>query len=218
MESLNRVTFDVNDFLDRLLLRPLAELYRATIPPGIRDRVTDVVANMKEPDILANNLMQGQFDKAGTTIARLGINTTVGIGGMWDVADSWCDLHQQTGDFGQTLAVWGFSEGAYHVLPLYGPSNVRDEIGLTVDTLLSPWQYLTLMGGLTTFYRFEAANFTATTIVRREKHIESLDTLRQGSIDYYAQMRSAYRQYRAKQIGVDATPKMSTIDDGEQQQ
>src|SRR5580698_4608931 len=79
LEPMNRVIFDVNDFLDRLLIRPLAELYRATIPPGIRDRVAGIVTNMKEPVIFANNLLQGEFSKAGTTLARFAINTTAGV-------------------------------------------------------------------------------------------------------------------------------------------
>ena len=78
--------FDVNDFLDRLLFRPLAELYRYTVPPGLRDRVAGIVTNMKEPVIFANNVLQGEMTKAGETVERFAMNTTVGIGGMWDVA------------------------------------------------------------------------------------------------------------------------------------
>jgi phospholipid-binding lipoprotein MlaA len=212
LEPMNRAVFDVNDFLDRLLIRPLAELYRATIPPGIRDRIAGIVTNMKEPVIFANNLLQGEFEKAGTTLARFSINTTAGVAGMWDIAND-VGLYQQTGDFGQTLYVWGINEGPYIVIPLYGPSNIRDGIGLGVDTVTSPWQYLADMGGNGTSNRFEIASFGADGLVRREQNIEGLDALRAGSLDFYAQMRSVYRQYRAKQLGGQPTTDLPKFED-----
>lgn len=203
-EGTNRVIFDVNDFLDRLLWRPFAELYRATIPPGIRDRVSGIVSNMKEPVIFANNLMQGEFGSAGTTLERFSINTTLGVAGMWDVAQEW-GAYQQMGDFGQTLYVWGVGSGPYFVIPLFGPSDVRDAIGLGIDTLISPWGYLAGMGGTATSNRFEIASFLGEGITEREQNIEPLDALRAGSLDFYAQMRSVYRQYRDKQLGNQPT-------------
>lgn len=200
LEPMNRTIFDVNDFLDRLLIRPIAELYRVTIPPGLRDRLGNVVSNMREPVIFANNLLQGRLGNAGTTLERFGLNTTLGIGGMWDVATGW-SLQQQTGDFGQTLSSWGIKEGPYLVLPLFGPSNFRDAIGLGVDSLISPWGYIAEAGGTGTANRFNAIYLGTDGIVRREQNIEPLDALREGSLDFYAQMRSVYRQYRDKQLG-----------------
>ncbi|HEU0118183.1 MAG TPA: VacJ family lipoprotein, partial [Alphaproteobacteria bacterium] len=133
LETMNRRSFDNNHFLDRLLLRPLAELYRVTVPPPVRDRITGILANMNEPTIFANDVMQGEFGKAGTTFERLAINSTLGIGGMWDVATGW-GMQKQTGDFGQTLASWGVGEGPYLMLPLVGPSDLRDAFGRGVDT------------------------------------------------------------------------------------
>ena len=211
-EPTNREVFDNNDFFDRLLVRPLAELYRATVPPGIRDRVADILGNMKEPIVLTNDLLQGEFDKAGITIERFGINTTLGIGGMWDVADEW-GLYQQTGDFGQTLASWGVGEGPYLVLPVFGPSNLRDGIGLSVDILLSPWQYLAYMDSTATLIRYEAAYLGTDALVRRERNIETLDVLRAGSIDYYTKMRSAYRQYRGNQLSDEAAKKPAEFEE-----
>ena len=212
LEPMNRSIFDVNDFLDRLLIRPIAELYRVTIPPGIRDRVAGIVYNMKEPVIFANDLMQGEFGKAQITFERFGTNTFLGVGGMWDVATGW-GLRQQTGDFGQTLSVWGVHEGPYLVLPLFGPSNFRDAIGLGVDTVMSPWGYIAATGGNGTSNRFEIASFGADGIVRREESIEPLDALRSGSLDFYAQMRSVYRQYRDKQLGNQSTTGMPKFED-----
>jgi len=204
IEGVNRTIFDVNDFLDRLLIRPIAELYRATIPPGIRDRVANVLSNMREPVIFANNLMQGEFSRAGVTAERFAINTTIGIGGAWDWANEW-KLYQQVGDFGQTLYTWGFGSGPYLVLPLFGPSDVRDAIGLGVDSAISPWQYLADMGPSQTYWEFQYVDIGMDGVTRREQNIEGLDALRKGSLDFYAQMRSVYRQYRDKQLGIKGT-------------
>ncbi|MDP9126646.1 MAG: VacJ family lipoprotein [Pseudomonadota bacterium] len=215
LEPMNRTIFDVNDFLDRLLLRPLAELYRVTIPPGLRDRIAGIVSNMKEPVIFANNLLQGEFGRAGKTAERFGMNTTVGVGGMWDVASSWAGIYQQTGDFGQTLAVWDVGSGPYLVLPLFGPSNFRDAVGLGVDSVMSPWQYVVQASGAGHVIQneFEISSFAGDGIVRREQNIEALDALRAGSLDFYAQMRSVYRQYRDKQLGDQSTSGLPKFED-----
>jgi phospholipid-binding lipoprotein MlaA len=194
------------------MFRPLAELYRATIPPGIRDRVAGVVTNMKEPVIFANNIMQGEFGSAGTTLGRFATNTTLGGAGMFDVATGW-GMQQQVGDFGQTLSTWGINGGPYLVLPLLGPSNFRDAIGLGVDAVMSPWGYIANLGGSATYNRFEIASFTGDGMVRREQNIEPLDALRSGSLDFYAQMRSVYRQYRDKQLGLQSTEGMPKFED-----
>lgn len=200
LESVNRVVFDVNDFMDRLLIRPLAELYRAMVPPPIRDRVAGIVKNMDEPVVMVNNLLQGDVSKAGTTLGRFAVNTTLGVGGMFEVANEF-GLPKQDADFGQTLSVWGLKSGAYIVLPLFGPSTVRDAVGLGVDTLMSPWQYLVAMGPTDTESAYTAASISGSALVRREENIEALDALHEGSLDFYAQMRSVYRQHRAKQLG-----------------
>lgn len=201
LEPFNRRVFDNTYFLDRLLVRPLAELYRAIIPPGIRERITAITANMDEPVIFANDVLQGDFDRAGTTLARFGINTTAGVGGMWDFAGDW-GLDKQSGDFGQTLASWGVGEGPYLMLPGFGPSDLRDAFGRGVDYALMPWQYIAWAeGGTSALIDYEATYIGADAIVRREKHIESFDALRDGAVDPYAKVRSAYRQFRHAQIG-----------------
>ncbi len=204
IEGFNRAVFDVNDFLDRLLLRPLAELYRATVPPGIRERVTNILSNMKEPVIFANNLLQGELDRAGVTAERFAINTTIGVGGMFDWANDW-KLYQQVGDFGQTLYSWGVGPGPYLVLPLLGPYNARDALGFGVDSAAQPWQYLASSGGSQTYWEFQYVDTGMDGITKREQNIEGLDALRKGSLDFYAQMRSVYRQYRDKQLGIKGT-------------
>lgn len=201
LEPMNRVIFDVNDFLDRLLIRPLAELYRVTVPPPLRDRVANIMSNMGEPVVLANNLLQGEFGKAGTTTQRFLVNSTVGVGGMFEVANDW-KLPRQNGDFGQTLHTWGINGGPYLVLPLFGPSNFRDAIGMGVDAAMSPWQYVVAVNApesTTDTFGYTTAGVGG--LVKREQYIEPLDALREGSLDFYAQMRSITRQHRAKELG-----------------
>jgi phospholipid-binding lipoprotein MlaA len=203
-EDVNRTIFDVNDFLDRLLFRPLAELYRATIPPEVRDRVTNILSNMKEPVILANNLLQGEVTRAGVTAERFAINTTIGIGGAFDWANDW-KLYQQEGDFGQTLYTWGIGPGPYIVIPILGPSNVRDAIGMGIDDTASPWQYLVSLRSSEAYWDYEFIYNGMDGVTKREQNIEGLDALRKGSLDFYAQMRSVYWQYRDKQLGIEGT-------------
>lgn len=213
LEPVNRTIFDVNDFLDRLLIRPLAELYRVTVPPPLRDRIAGIVSNMKEPVIFANNLLQGEVSRAGTTLGRFAANTTIGVGGMWDVADHW-GMHQQMGDFGQTLYTWGLGSGPYLVLPFFGPSNIRDAVGLGVDSVMSPWGHVVrIYGDNAAENGFTVASLTAQGLTKREQNIEALDALREGSLDFYAQMRSVTRQYRDKQLGVPTSKQMPKFDD-----
>lgn len=212
IEPVNRAIFDVNDFLDRLLIRPMAELYRVTVPPPLRNRISSILKNMAEPVIMANNLMQGEVSNAGTTLSRFLINTTLGAGGMFEVASGY-GFQRQTGDFGQTLHVWGMGEGPYIVLPLFGPSNVRDAIGLGVDTVISPWKYVVAYGDTTTEDTFAITSITASALTRREANIEGYDALREGSLDFYAQMRSVYRQYRAKQLGTTLSSASPVFED-----
>jgi len=203
LEPMNRVIFDVNDFLDRLLIKPIAELYRFVIPDYIRERVANILSNMGEPVVFANNLMQGETTSAEITFQRFLVNTTAGVGGVFEVADD-LELYKQKGDFGQTLSSWGFGSGPYLVLPLFGPSNIRDAIGLGVDTLMEPWQYVVTMGDSTAEDTYMIVNFTMSGISRREMALDEYDALRQGSLDFYAEMRSVYRQYRNKQLGLQA--------------
>jgi len=212
LETVNRAVFDVNDFLDRLLIRPLAELYRVTVPPPIRDRIAAILRNMDEPVVFANNLLQGRLSDAGTTATRFLINTTLGGAGMFEVASGY-GFNRQVGDFGQTLHTWGLGEGAYLVLPVLGPSNLRDAVGLGVDTVISPWKYVVSYGDSRIEGSFAAADLSASGLTRREANIEGLDALREGSLDFYAQMRSVYRQYRAKQLGMKLGGEMPVFDD-----
>jgi phospholipid-binding lipoprotein MlaA len=129
LEGLNRGIFEFNRVVDGVLIKPAAQIYRGVLPQQAQDSVRSFLRNLRSPVILANDVLQGDMDRAGSTIGRFLVNTTLGIGGLFDVASELgMPFHDE--DFGQTLAVWGVGEGPYLVLPLLGPSNPRDAVGL----------------------------------------------------------------------------------------
>ena len=190
-EELNRYFFEVHKFVDGLVLEPIALLYNNVVPEFGRDRVRNVLRNAKTPVVLANDLFQGEFGRAGTTITRFGINTTAGVGGLFDPATDW-GHERHSEDFGQTLGVYGVGEGPYFFMPVFGPMPPRDATGRVVDTLLNP---LTWVGGDAA----DTAQLSMTVaegIDLRARNIETLDELERTSIDLYAAIRSLYRQSR----------------------
>jgi phospholipid-binding lipoprotein MlaA len=191
LEPFNRKVFYANRVIDGVIIRPAAEAYRGLVPYFVQDRFRNVLNNLTEPRILANNLLQGRWSAAGTTFSRFVLNSTAGVAGLFDIATKE-GLARQSGDFGQTLHGWGFGEGIYLVLPLFGPSNVRDAIGLGVDIYsTAPGPYL------------PNSSSDAVTAVRvadgvdlRSRNIEALDVIEQSSLDFYAQLKSIVRQRR----------------------
>jgi phospholipid-binding lipoprotein MlaA len=157
----------------------------------------DFLDNLGEPVIFINDSLQGEFSRANTTAGRFLFNSTFGIGGLWDQASK-IGMEKQSGDFGQTLYSWGVPDGPYLVLPILGPSNPRDAIGLGVDSYMDPfWWGLTVHYGATSagFYRWIAKG-----IDERSRNIESLAEIERTSLDFYATVRSLARQRRAAQI------------------
>lgn len=196
LEILNRFMFAFDMTLDVFILKPAAATYRFLLPVEVRDSVRNVIRNLRTPVILANDVFQGEMARAETTGMRFLINTTVGVLGIFDVADGWgYPYHDE--DFGQTLAVQGAGEGFYLVLPIFGPSSVRDGIGLVVDTLLDP---LTYVGQVYDLENEVLARTAVGGVDARSRNIEALDDLQKDSIDFYARIRSLYRQTRANEI------------------
>jgi phospholipid-binding lipoprotein MlaA len=196
-EGSNRFFFEVNQVLDEILLRPVAVVYRSIVPDFARDGVRNFMNNLNSPVIFANDLFQGEGDRAGTTLARFGINSTIGIGGLIDVAKE-MDLPYHDEDFGQTLAVWGVGEGPYFYFPLMGPSNARDFTGFVVDRGLDPLTYVNW--GDDELEYVPIARTVLNVIDLRSRNIETLDDIERSSVDYYASIRSLYRQSRADSI------------------
>jgi len=196
VEPLNRRIFGFNLFLDRILIKPVAQGYRDAVPKAVRQDLRHLLDNLHEPVVFINTLLQGRFKDAGTTGSRFIINSTIGIAGLEDVAAGH-HLPRQIGDFGQTLWAWGFPGGPYLIVPVFGPTNPRDGIGLGVDTFaLDPWRYVA------------AADNNAITISRavldgidqRADSIDTLDELQKEAVDYYASFRSYFRQHREAEL------------------
>ncbi|MGH7064703.1 MAG: MlaA family lipoprotein [Stellaceae bacterium] len=195
-EDTNRAIFDFNQKVDRVVLVPVAKAYRAALPDPIRDSVRDFLANLRAPLIFANDTLQGDFGRAKDTVIRFVVNSTIGMGGLVDVAGRWgIPYHDE--DLGVTLGVWGVPEGPYIVVPVLGPSNPRDLGGQVAESFGDPWN-------------IEAANhnFLWVTFLRggvsgidqRSRYIETLADIERTSLDYYATIRSLYRQRRAALI------------------
>ena len=200
IEPFNRGVYRFNRAIDALFLKPAAGFYRALTPPPVRKAVTNVLANLKSPVVLANDLMQGEMTRAGETAARFVINSTIGVAGIADVANSEFGIPRHGEDFGQTLAVWGVPEGPFLMLPVVGPSNPRDAVGLAVDNLvLDPiaW-WVRAKSDDRSIYSY--TRFGLTAIDERANVYEALDDIEKNSLDPYAALRSLYRQYRSKEI------------------
>lgn len=196
LETINRFMFAFDLTLDVFILKPAAATYRFLLPVEVRDSVRNVIRNLRSPVVLANDLFQGEMERAETTTMRFLINSTVGVLGIIDVADGWGYPHHDE-DFGQTLAVHGAGEGFYLVLPIFGPSSVRDGIGLAVDTFLDP---LTYVGHIYDVETELLARTVVGGIDTRSRNIDAIDDLQRDSIDFYARIRSLYRQSRANEI------------------
>jgi phospholipid-binding lipoprotein MlaA len=196
LEPMNRTVFAFNEWLDDSVLVPVAKAYRFVTPHFVRDRIADVLANLKSPLILGNDLLEGNVSRAGVTLARLVVNSTFGFAGLMDVAKP-MGLPAHNADLGQTLAVWGVGEGPYLVLPLLGPSSLRDGSSLVAETFLDPLAY---------YLNDNHMRWVSTTrffvggISQREAYIETIDDIKRTSLDYYSAMRSLKRQSRDAQV------------------
>ena len=205
LERINRGIFAFNDVLDRFLIRPIALGYGTIAPDPVKRSVRHFFTNLRAPIRFGNDLLQLDGPGAATTGGRFIVNSTVGILGFFDVATRFGMAHQPT-DFGQTLHLYSVGSGPYIVIPVLGPSTVRDGVGTVVDTFMDPLTYL-----LDTYPRIAVSATEA--IVRRESLIEPLDELRAGSVDYYAALRAAYFQDRAVALSKGQAPAQSAADD-----
>ena len=202
IEPLNRAIFDFNQGLDKLIFKPVTAAYRAALPDGLRNSIHNFLINLRSPVIFFNDVMQGSFDRAGTTLGRFLINSTVGLLGFNDAAVG-LGLEPHREDFGQTLAVAGIGEGPYLMLPVLGPSNPRDAVGLVVDFLIDPiywWAANTDHNGVL------LGRAALNGIDTRDQLWDVLEDLEKSSIDYYAAIRSLYRQRRTDEINNGAAP------------
>jgi len=197
LEGLNRVIFEFNEVFQDVLLRPVAKFYNETVNVTVRQGVSNFLNNLSSPVVFVNDVLQGEIDRALTTFGRAFINTTIGMVGIADVASE-LGIERHEEDFGQTLAVYGVGEGFYLVLPIFGPSNPRDAVGkMLVDSYFNPvglWMDNTDQVELT--YSLAAAKG----VDEYAGIVDELNQVKKTSVDYYAAVRSLYRQKRKTEI------------------
>ncbi len=214
-EGFNRRVFGVNDAVDDAFFVPAAKAYRATTPKAGRRGIRRFLANLGSPSVFLNDILQGQFGRAGKTFSRFAINATIGAGGFADPAGQMgIDGHSE--DFGQTLAVWGVGSGPYLVLPLFGPSSPRDAFGSIVEFGLAPLTYVRTPSANTARLSLAGANLLSA----RENVLDPLAEIEEKSLDYYSSFRSFYTQARAREIrnglaDYDALPTFDDFEDTE---
>ncbi len=203
LESVNRVVYDINDGLDRYLIRPIAEKYADYTPEPVREGITNFFGNLTYLDVILNSFLQGKVYQGFSDFGRFALNSTMGFGGFFDPATAW-GIPKHDEDFGQTLGAWGMGEVAFIVLPLLGPSSVRDAPGLATSALLNPLFYISsvVIGPVGALGIVNTrANLLEATRVRDE-----------AALDPYTFTREAFRQRRINAI-YNGDPPVENLDE-----
>ena len=199
LEPVNRVIFTVNDTLDRAIVRPVAQVYVDVVPRLVRNGVSNVFGNISDAFSAVNNLLQGKREALGTDLGRVLVNSTFGIGGIFDIASEG-NIEKHDEDFGQTLGYWGMGPGPYLVLPILGPSNVRDTAGLIVQGYLDPVNQVTPPENQWELIVLRALD-------TRARLLGTEDLVQGAALDKYTFIRSAYTQRRRSQVYDGKPPK-----------
>ena len=200
-EGVNRVTFKFNQVLDGVIFEPIAKAYRV-LPSPVRAGTGNALNNLSALVTIPNNILQGEFKKAGVNTGRFIVNTTVGVVGIFDVAEKIGFPKYEKEDYGQTLGVMGVGSGCYVVLPVLGPSTIRDTAGSFANLLGGDaWYNVTITNDTQHFFFFFYYASRATSGINfRAKNIDSFENLEKNSMDFYASVRSLYLQDRQQKI------------------
>jgi phospholipid-binding lipoprotein MlaA len=197
-EKANRAIYSFNKGLDTAILKPTTTAYRAVVPAAARRGASNALDNVDEPLSFINALLQGKIKAALRAVDRFLINSTLGVGGLADHATD-LGLPKQEEDFGQTLAAWGVGSGPFIMLPFFGPSTLRDTVGLGVDSISDPWPRFQKHGlDLSGTQRLGVTGFEA--IDLRSRLVDTADPLLESALDEYATVRAAYLQQRLTDI------------------
>ncbi|MGA2654753.1 MAG: VacJ family lipoprotein [Gammaproteobacteria bacterium] len=185
-EPINRKVYSFNKGLDTILVKPIAEGYVAVVPPFARSRVEDFFANIEEISVFVNTVLQARFEDAGITAARFAINSTLGVLGLFDVAESW-GMPEKQGDFGQTFYVWGVKRSVYLMLPVLGPTTGRETVGKVPGYLFSVWDF--------TPWEVQTAAFGLMAVDIRSQYLDQEEILN-NAFDEYSLIRDIYIRQR----------------------
>lgn len=207
LEPINRGIYKFNDAVDKAVLKPVAQGYKAVLPQPVRTGVTNFFSNIEDVLIALNNLLQFKFHAAASDVARVAFNTTFGIAGIFDVATSF-GLEKHDEDFGQTLGYWGIGDGPFLMLPLLGPSNLRDTVGLVAYYQLDPVLNLDHVPTRNTLSVLRFVN-------RRAQLLDAEKVLDEAALDPYTFLRDAYIQHRRSLVYDGNPPREKLLDDEE---
>ena len=212
-ETFNRGVFALNDGLDKVIFKPVAKGYRS-LPSPVRAGTSNALENLSSLVTIPNNILQGQFKTAGVNTGRFVVNTTIGILGLFDVAEKIGFSEYEKEDYGQTLGVWGVSSGCYLVLPVLGSSTIRDTAGSFVNILGGDPYYNASAHGNNEY--LTTSQFLATKVLTgidfRAKNLETIDNLEKNSLDFYASVKSLYLQDRQRKIANKNITSSATIE------
>lgn len=207
LEPTNRVMYKINNGLDAVTLKPAAEAYRHAVPEAARESIHNALLNLAYPTVFFNDVAEGKPRRAGDTFMRFIINSTLGVGGLFDVAKHWGYVNHDA-DFGLTMALYGVPEGPYLYVPILGPSGPRDLAGYGVDVV--DWPFTWISNG-TTAYALEWSYYAMVAIDARERVLDSLDQVQKTALDPYATIRSLYRQHRQSQLEAIRNDQRATV-------
>ena len=214
-EGFNKASFALNQGLDKTIFKPVANLYRK-LPSPVKNGTSNALDNLSNLVTIPNNILQGEFRKAGVNTGRFVINTTIGILGLADVAEVMGFSKYEKEDYGQTLAVAGVGPGCYLVLPVLGPSTARDTIS-SVSTFIGgdAWYNVSVKNDTQYFSDFDYYSSKTTAGVDfRAKNYDSIENLEKNSLDFYASVKSLYLQDRQQKI-LNSTKIIDTQNDGD---
>ncbi|MCP3669923.1 MAG: VacJ family lipoprotein [Gammaproteobacteria bacterium] len=192
IEGFNRVMFEFNDALDRVLIKPLAKGYRAVMPSPVDKGITNFFSNLDDVGSAINNLLQFKLKRSASDVGRIVVNSTVGILGFIDVASN-MNLEKTGEDFGQTLGVWGVGPGPYIVLPIFGPSGGRDVIGMAADWITDPVTHVNPVEVKNSLIFIRAVD-------KRADLLGASRVVEEAALDKYEFMRDAYIQKRESDV------------------
>jgi phospholipid-binding lipoprotein MlaA len=194
-ESANRDTLAFNGKIDRYIVVPSFAVYFVLVPDPGRRAIHNLLNHLTLPTTFVNDVLQGELKRGAQTAGRFLVNSTFGLGGFFDAA-SRMGIPNHGEDFGQTLAVWGAGEGPYLMLPFFGPSNPRDAFGLAADIGLDPTVYIHFKQHIW----WDAGRMYLTVLDLKGQTYQQVKSIQRSSVDYYASLRSLYRQLRANEI------------------
>jgi phospholipid-binding lipoprotein MlaA len=208
LEPANRFFYNMTDKVASVSLTPAARAYRRAVPNQVRTSVSNFFENLGNPFKLANDMLQGNPRRAGDTFMRFVVNSTIGVGGIFDIAARW-GYHSHPSDFGMTLAVWGLSPGPYLYLPLLGPSDVRDALGAGANAV--PLVPLPTPGSGVSRLTLHWTVLAAGGISSYSEKLPSIDEVKRTSLDPYATFRSIFRQHRSADIEAAEKRRPATV-------